>query len=56
LLLVAILALVMVVNLGFFDGYIKRKYFRYGALTIVILFLSRAIGDFRFIGFFKTVK
>lgn len=50
------LALVMIGNQGFFDRYIKRKYFRYGALAIGVLFLLRAIGDFRFIGFFKTVK
>ena len=50
------LALITVGNQGLFDRYIKRTYFRYGALTIAIIFLLRAIGDFRFIGFFKTVK
>ena len=43
-------------NQGLFDRYIKRIYFGYGTLIIALIFLLRAIGDFRFIGFFKTVK
>jgi hypothetical protein len=35
---------------------IKRPYSRYGALLISILFFIRAVGDFKFVGFFKTVK
>jgi hypothetical protein len=50
------LALITVGNQGLLDRYIKKTYFRYGTLTIAIIFLLRAIGDFRFIGFFKTVK
>lgn len=50
------LAIITASNLGMFDSYIKRYYFRYGTLAIAILFFLRAIGDFRFIGFFKTVK
>ncbi|MCW3107328.1 MAG: hypothetical protein JWQ09_1834 [Segetibacter sp.] len=51
-----LLALITAGSQGSFDKYIKRTYFRYGALIIAIIFLLRAIGDFRFIGFFKTVK
>lgn len=43
-------------NQGLFDRYIKRTYVRYGTLSIAILFFLRAIGDFKFIGFFKTIK
>jgi len=43
-------------NHGIWDEHIKRKYFRYGALLISIIFFLRAIGDFKFIGFFKTVN
>ena len=49
------LALVTAGSQGLFDRYIKRTYFRYGTLTIAIIFLLRAIGDFKFMGFFKTV-
>ncbi len=51
-----LLALVTVGSQGLFDRYMKRSYFRYGTLAIAILFLLRAIGDFRFVGFFKSVK
>jgi hypothetical protein len=51
-----ILALITTGSQGSFDKYITRNYFRYGTLIIAIIFLSRAIGDFRFIGVFKTVK
>ena len=50
------LALLTAGNLGLFDRYIKRTYFRYSTFIITIIFLLRAIGDFKFIGFFKTVK
>ena len=50
------LALITAGNMGLADKLIKRQYFRYGALGIAIVFVLRAIGDFRFIGFFKTVK
>ncbi|HXH99164.1 MAG TPA: DUF3995 domain-containing protein [Sphingobacteriaceae bacterium] len=43
-------------NIGLFDRFIERKYFRYGTLIIALIFFLRAIGDFKFIGFFKTVK
>jgi hypothetical protein len=49
-------ALITTGNRGLFNRYIKMTYFRYGALLIAVIFFLRAIGDFRFIGFFKTVK
>ncbi len=49
------LAFITTGNQGLFDKYVKRKYFRYGALIIAVIFFLRAIGDFKFIGFFKTV-
>jgi Protein of unknown function (DUF3995) len=49
------LAFVTAGNQGFLDNYIKRNYFRYGSLIIAVIFLLRAIGDFKFVGFFKTI-
>jgi len=49
------LAFITTGNQGLFDKYVKRKYFRYGALIIAVIFFLRAIGDFKFIGLFKTV-
>lgn len=51
-----VLALITAGNKGLFDRYIKRTYLGMAALVIAIIFLLRAIGDFKFIGFFKTVK
>ncbi len=51
-----LLAFITAGNQGLFDKYVNRKYFRYGSLAIAIIFFLRAIGDFRFIGFFKTVN
>jgi hypothetical protein len=50
-----LLAFITIGNRGTWDKHINRKYFRYGALLISITFFIRAIGDFKFIGFFKTV-
>jgi hypothetical protein len=41
---------------GMFDVYIKRSYWRYAALFIAVIFFVRAIGDFKFVGFFKEVN
>ena len=53
---ILLLVFVTLGNQGIWDGHIKGKYFRYGALLISITFFIRALGDFKFIGFFKTVK
>ena len=50
-----LMALVVVGTQGLFDQYLNRKYFQYGTLLISLIFLLRAIGDFKFVGFFKTV-
>ncbi len=49
------MALIAIGNSGLFDKYIQENYFRYGTLIIAIIFLLRAIGDFRFFGGFKKV-
>jgi hypothetical protein len=50
------LAFVTIGNRGTWDNHINRTYFGYGALLIAIVFSIRAIGDFKFVGFFKTIK
>lgn len=49
------LALITLGNRGLFHKNIKTKYFRYGSLVIAGIFFLRAIDDFKFIGFFKTI-
>lgn len=50
------LAFITIGNQGFLDNRVKRTYFRYGSLVIAAVFLLRAIGDFKFVGFFKTIN
>ncbi len=49
-------ALITITNHRLFNRYNQKTFFHYGTLAIAIIFLIRAIGDFKFIGFFKTVK
>lgn len=49
-------AIIIIGNRGLLDKYINVKYFRYGTLIIAAIFLFRAIGDFKYIGFFKKIK
>lgn len=49
-------AFIIAGNLFWFDSYGRRKYFRYGSLVIAFIFSLRAIGDFKFVGFFKKIK
>lgn len=49
-------ALITITNHRMLIRYNQKTFFRYGTLAIGIIFLIRAIGDFKFIGFFKIVK
>jgi hypothetical protein len=49
-------ACVMLSNSGWFDFYINRKYIHYATMAIAAIFLLRAIGDFKYAGFFKRIK
>lgn len=51
-----LLAFITIGNSGTLVKHINRKYFGYGALLISVIFFLRAIGDFKFVGFFKTVN
>lgn len=46
-------ALVTLGNSGVFDKWISPDFFRYGTWIIAAIFLARAVGDFRYVGFFK---
>ncbi len=43
-------------NLGWFDYLMNRKYIGYATIAIACIFLIRAIGDFKYAGFFKRIK
>ncbi|HPH99628.1 MAG TPA: DUF3995 domain-containing protein [Chitinophagaceae bacterium] len=51
-----IFALITAGNCGFMHKLLDRKYIHYGTWGIAIIFIVRAIGDFKFVGFAKTIK
>ena len=51
-----IFACVAIGNTGIFSAWVDLKYFRWGNLLIAFIFLVRAVGDFKYVGFFKKVR
>lgn len=49
-------AFVVLGNVGVFEMETINELFYYGTWIIGIVFLLRAIGDFKFVGFFKSIK
>lgn len=43
-------------NTGLFSSWMEVKYFHWGNLLIAFIFLARAVGDFKYVGFFKKVR
>ncbi len=48
--------LVVLGQIGIWSANLPAWIFRFGVLGISLLFLLRAIGDFRYLGFFKSVS
>ena len=51
-----VFAFITLGNLSIFDQWIDIRYVQYGTRIIALIFIARAIGDFRFIGFTKKIK
>ena len=49
-------AFISIGNMGIFDAFAGRDIFRYASTAIAIVFLLRAMGDFRYIGFFRKAN
>ncbi|HPI55379.1 MAG TPA: DUF3995 domain-containing protein [Chryseolinea sp.] len=49
-------AIITLGNLISFPFNIDQRYFHWGNLAISVIFFIRAIGDFKYIGFFKNIK
>lgn len=49
-------AFITIGNSGVTDHLLERKYIHFGTLSIAAIFLVRALGDFKYIGFFKRIK
>lgn len=46
-------ALIIMGNMGIFGDYLTHHFFKYGTIVIAAIFVLRAMGDFRYVGFFK---
>lgn len=51
-----VFACIAIGNTGIFSEWVDLKYFRWGNLLIAFIFLIRAVGDFKYVGFFKKVR
>lgn len=49
-------AFIIIGNLDLYDEYIPPVLIRYTTICIGVLFLLRAMGDFKYMGFFKKTK
>jgi len=49
-------ALVTLGNTGIFDKSIPGKFIQYATYGISIIFFLRAVGDFKYVGYFKKIK
>jgi hypothetical protein len=43
-------------NLGIFVSFLSNNFIKYFTLAIGILFIIRTVGDFKYVGFFKSIK
>ena len=51
-----ICAFITIGSLDIYDALIPHDVIKYSTFVIAIVFLIRAIGDFKFVGFFKKIK
>lgn len=51
-----ICAFITIGSLDIYDAFIPNTVIKYATLVIAILFLLRAMGDFKYVGFFKKIK
>ncbi len=51
-----ICAFITIGSLDIYDAFIPHAAIKYATLVITILFLLRAMGDFKYMGFFKKIK
>jgi hypothetical protein len=49
-------AVITLANLGFMEAYISMGYIQIATIVVGCIFILRAIGDFKYIGFSKKIK
>lgn len=54
--ILGVFAFITAGDLGIYETYLSAAFIKYSTLIIGILFILRAMGDFRYVGFFKSIK
>jgi hypothetical protein len=54
--ILGIFAFITTGSLGIFEAFLSNNLIKYVTLAIGILFMLRAMGDFKYVGFFKSIK
>jgi hypothetical protein len=54
--ILGIFAFITTGSLGIFEAFLSNNFIKYVTLAIGILFMLRAMGDFKYVGFFKSIK
>lgn len=54
--LLGIFAFITVGDMGIYEAFVPHNVIKYATVAIGILFLLRAMGDFKYVGFFKSIK
>ncbi len=54
--LILMASLIIVVQGGYLQGFQANSFSKIGSIVCALVFIIRAIGDFKFVGFFKKIK
>ncbi|MEW9180650.1 DUF3995 domain-containing protein [Bacillus mycoides] len=54
--LILLASVIIVVQLGYLQGFEANSLSKIGSIVCALVFIVRAIGDFKFVGFFKKIK
>ncbi|RBP28787.1 MULTISPECIES: DUF3995 domain-containing protein [Bacillus] len=54
--LILLASVIIVVQVGYLQGFEANSLSKIGSIVCALVFIIRAIGDFKFVGFFKKIK
>ncbi|MGH0682254.1 DUF3995 domain-containing protein [Bacillus mycoides] len=54
--LILLASVIIVVQVGYLQGFEANSLSKIGSIVCALVFIVRAIGDFKFVGFFKKIK
>ncbi|MFJ7953603.1 DUF3995 domain-containing protein [Lysinibacillus sp. NPDC096418] len=54
--LILLASVIIIVQVGYLQGFQPNSLSKIGSIVCALVFIIRAIGDFKFVGFFKKIK